>query len=80
VRVRVAQVAQLLLQALLVRIRIAVQAEEVDLADAVAIQAGRGGDGCWQRGPVGVLVGIEEDIGAVVLVVAGQGRVSNPVS
>jgi len=65
VGVRVAQCAEPLLEMGLVRIRVAVEAEDVYLGrpGAAGLLPGDGR-------PVGILVGVEEDVGAVVLVVA----------
>jgi len=64
--VGVAEGAEEGLQVVLVRVGVAVEAEEVDLG------GGGGGDGGeGERGAVGILVGVEEDVGAVVFVVAG---------
>jgi len=66
VGVGVAEGAEEGLQVVLVRVGVAVEAEEVDLG------GGRGGDGGeGERRAVGILVGVEEDVGAVVFVVAG---------
>ena len=54
---------------MLVRVGVAVQAEEVEAAEGIAV--GRRG-GRRERGAEGVLVGVEEDVCAVVFVVTGS--------
>lgn len=73
VGVRVAQPAEQLLQLGLVRVGVSVQTERIEAAE------GRAGvlNGGWVEGrSVGVLVGVEEHVGAVVLVVTACVRAS----
>ena len=69
--VGVSEVAEELLELALVRVRVAVQAQEVDGLGG----GGPGGErGVWKGRAVGILVGVEEDICAVVFVVTvGRG-------
>jgi hypothetical protein len=64
----VSQLAKLLLQRFLVRIRITVQAQQVDLHAIGSLPR----DICTQRRAVRVLICVEKDIGAVILVVTGE--------
>jgi hypothetical protein len=68
VSVGVAEGAEEGLQVVLVRVGVAIEAEEVDLGGG---GGGEGGGGEGERGTVGILVCVEEDVGAVVFVVAG---------
>ena len=63
----VAQLAQQILEVVLVRVRVAVEAQVVYLG-------GGRRDGRGQGGAVGVLVGVEEDVLAIVFVVAVRGK------
>jgi hypothetical protein len=66
--VGVSQLAELLLQWLLVRIRITVQAQQVDLHTIGSLPC----DVRTQRRAVRVLICVEKDIGAVILVVTAE--------
>ena len=69
---RVAQVAEELLQVVEVRIGVAVEVLEQGGGEVRDVDAGAGGEGGRvEARAVGVLVGVEEDVGAIVFVVAG---------
>ena len=65
----VAQVAEELLELVLVGVRVAVQAEEVEGRRGGGIFLGGGGKVVVDGGAVGVLIGVQEDVGAVVFVI-----------
>lgn len=69
------QVAEELLQVVLVRIGVSVKAEEIDVEGRSA-----GGYRAIERRAKSVLVGVEEDVGAVVLVVAAREEVVSLIS
>jgi hypothetical protein len=45
-----------------------VQTKEVQGWSIVAV-----GGGCAERRPVGIFIGVEEDVGSVIFIVAGKG-------
>lgn len=67
--VGVAQVAEKLLQVVLVRVGVSVKAEEVELWLVGGALAGSVG---WDGGAEGILVCVEENVGTVIFVVTGK--------
>ena len=65
----ITQITQQLFKLVLMRIGIAVEAKEIDRG-VFGGSLCRGGQGRGEGGPVGVFVGVEEDVGSVVFVVA----------
>ena len=67
--VGIAEVAEQLFESLLMGVGIAIQTEEIDRWVGTGRSFG-GGEGRGQGGSVGIFVGVEEDVGPVVFVVA----------
>jgi len=66
-----AQIAEKLLQVVLVRVRIPVQIKEIEPRPCARAGTGAGASG--ERGTIGVLVCVQKDVGAVILVVTLRG-------